>query len=927
MTFLAPLLLVLALPCAAWLVWWRLPGRALTLLRVCCYLLLVLALARPALRLPRRGGTVVVVADRSASLPPESLRQQAALIQTLQARRAAEDRIGVVSFASRAAVEHLPQQAAFGTFSAVHEPDASNLSEALSVALSLIPPEGAGRVLVLSDGRFTGSDPQAVAGAAAARGVAVDYRLQTRGAAGDTAVVRVDAPQELRAGEALLATAWIESPAEQTVAFTVRQGGAVVTEGSRRVPRGVSPILFRDVAGGPGVRGYEVSVSAGEGDPFSENNTARFLVRRAGGKPLLCVPASPESRLPHRLAGGGAEVVTRPAETLDGSLASLAGYAGIVIENTRADALGAETLRNVAAWVEHAGAGVLLTGGRNAFGLGGYYKSALEEVLPVTMELRREHRKFSMAIVVVLDRSGSMAVAVDGGKTKMDLANLGAMEVLNLLSDMDEMSVIAVDSAPHIVVNRAPVSRVRAQEGRILGIQSMGGGIFIYEALKAASLQLVGAETGVKHILLFADAADSEEPGRYKQLLAAAAGAGITVSVVGLGTRQDCDAALLEEIAQLGGGTCTFSDNAHEIPRLFAQDTFTVARNTLLTNAVTPTFTVALPQLSDALPYDAPALGGYNLCYLRPGSTAVAVSGDEHEAPLVALRNHGSGRALVFTGEADGALSGPFARWEHAGEFYGALARHCAGPLHDATSGFLAVQKSVPGGVSVTVYADTSRPEVRAVEGLGLTVLRHRPGDAPRAEHLHLPWRTADTLAAEVALTGRETLLATVTYPDGRTENLPPVCLPYSPEFAPEGRQDGGAVLAALADATGGGQVADVGGVWERMPRERRWVEVSAVAYLLAALAFLAEVFERRTGWFGGQRSAVGSRRSEVRGRRSEGGGQRAEARGQAPAPAAGQAGGAGRSGGRRAEQAEAARQPAESPLARAKRRAKERTG
>jgi hypothetical protein len=494
-----------------------------------------------------------------------------------------------------------------------------------------------------------------------------------------------------------------------------------------------------------------------------------------------------------------------------------------------------------------------MTGGRNAFGMGGYYKSALEDALPVSMELRREHRKFAMTIVVVLDRSGSMAAGVDGGKTKMDLANLGTMEVVNLLSDQDEMAVIAVDSAPHIVVNRAPVSRVRQQEGRILGIESMGGGIFIYEALKAAALQMVGAETGVKHILLFADAADSEAPGKYKELLAAAAGSGITVSVVGLGSRKDCDAALLEEIASLGGGSCTFSDNANEVPRLFAQDTFMVARNTLLTNAVQPRFTLALPQLSDALPAQAPALGGYNLCYLRPGCAAVALSADEHEAPLLAMRNYGTGRVLAFTGEADGALSGPFAAWTHIGEFYGALARRCAGPVNDGASGFLALQKRVPGGVAVTVYADASRPEIRSLDGLDLDVLRHRPGEMPRAERQRLTWRTADTLSADVPLTGDETLLATVVYPGGRTENLPPVCLPYSPEFAPEGQRDGVGVLTALAESTGGTQLADVSAVWSRIPRERRWVEVSAWAYLLAALFFLAEVFERRTGWLAGR--------------------------------------------------------------------------
>ena len=60
------------------------------------------------------------------------------------------------------------------------------------------------------------------------------------------------------------------------------------------------------------------------------------------------------------------------------------------------------------------------------------------------------------------------------------------------------------------------------------------------------------------------------------------------------------------------------------------------------------------------LPAVAPAIGGYNLCYLKPEATAVALSSDEHEAPLVALNRHGTGRAAVFTGEADGAERQPW---------------------------------------------------------------------------------------------------------------------------------------------------------------------------------------------------------------------------------------------------------------------------
>jgi hypothetical protein len=92
-----------------------------------------------------------------------------------------------------------------------------------------------------------------------------------------------------------------------------------------------------------------------------------------------------------------------------------------------------------------------------------------------------------------------------------------------------------------------------------------------------------------------------------------------------------------------------------------------------------------------------------------------------------------------------------------------------------------------------------------------------------------------------------------VAYPDGRTESLPPVCLPYSPEHAPAVGADGAAVLAALAEATGGTQLADVGSVWEAIPRGMRPVPLAPFFYLMAALLFLFEVFERRTGWLDGR--------------------------------------------------------------------------
>ena len=115
-------------------------------------------------------------------------------------------------------------------------------------------------------------------------------------------------------------------------------------------------------------------------------------------------------------------------------------------------------------------------GVRGAFGVGGYHLTAVDEILPVSMELRQEHRKQGVALSVVLDRSGSMSAPVSGGMTKMDLANLGAAAAIELLSPIDAIGVIAVDSMEHVIQPLTPVTNVDALTSTVRSIESAGGG-------------------------------------------------------------------------------------------------------------------------------------------------------------------------------------------------------------------------------------------------------------------------------------------------------------------------------------------------------------------------------------------------------------------------------------------------------------------
>lgn len=865
MTFEHPGWFLLAIPLAAALWYWRLPSRVLVGLRAVTFALLLLALCGTALRLPSRDGTVVVVADRSASMPADAPQRQTEAIGLLADSRGTHDRLAVVAFGRTAVVELAPGGGTFGGFTAEVDPHGSNLASAIRRAVALVPDGAPGRLLLLSDGRCTGSDPAPAAFRAAARDVAVDYRLLGRPSAGDVAILRLDAPRTVTPEESFLIHVWVRSPTPQRVRYDLARGGARIASGERAVGSGVTRLTFRTRAGVSGTGDY-VARAEGDGpDPIPENNRARTLVGVRGPRPLLLVTETPGGGLAGLLAGGGLDVEARRPEACAWSLAELSNYAGLLIENVPAGDVGDTPMARLAAWVTETGGGLMLTGGKHAYGPGGYYKSPLEAVMPVSMELRKEHRKLALAIVVAMDRSGSMAMEAGGGRTKMDLANLAAAEVVGLLSEMDEFGCVAVDSTAHIVAPLEAVEKKAAVQDRIRSIKAMGGGIFVYEALSAAARMLTAAAAGTRHIILFADAADSEEPGAYKALLEKCRDADITVSVVGLGTPADPDADLLRDIAARGDGRCMFTDRPEELPRLFAQDTFVVARSAFLDEVTPVRATGAMRMLAGRGFPDLPAVGGYNLCYLRPNANLAAVTEDEYEAPLVAAWNAGAGRVLCYTGEADGPYTGPMGTWPTVGDFLTSLAKWTAGPQEELPDGMLLRQEVGDDLCRVALHLDPDRQRQPFDTVPTVSTLRGRPGRPPETHSGRMRWDDPDTLVLDVPLVGEETALSSVRVPGVGQFTLPPVCLPYSAEYKPAAEGRGRDTLHRLARATGGVERADLALIWDALPARPQRVPLVPWLLTAAVVLLLLEVLERRTGLLTGGAAWVARRRPRRR--------------------------------------------------------------
>ena len=854
MTFLHPVWLLLAVPLIVSLWVWRLPSRFLLALRILALVLVLLALAGLAIRIPGQAGTVVIVADRSLSMPAQSEANQKEAVDLISRGKSIHDQVAVVSFGEKIAIEKPPHTEAFPGFNQEVGPNASNLSEAIETAMTLIPEDAPGRILVLSDGRWTGNDPLAKSSSALARNIGIDYRSLERPMTNDLAVLAVDAPPNVNYKESFLISALVQSPVPRDAICTLSRDGKVIASMTRSLKSGPNRIVFRDQANQEGNQSYAVSVTAAgdaAADPVPENNQAKFLVGVGGPRPIYHVSTTKGSGLARLLGAGGLDVRSVTPDQAKWDIEHLSRHSAVILENVPAEKIGATGMGTLASWVRATGSGLMITGGKNSYGPGGYYKSPLDPIMPVTMELRNEHRKLALAIVVALDRSGSMAMPVPGGRQKMDLANLGAAEVLEMLGPTDEFGCIAVDSMPHEVVPLSTVTDKGASKTKILGIQSMGGGIFVYQALLRAADIIKDAKAGTKHIILFSDAADAEEPGNYKELLEKLDKAGITVSVIGLGTDRDKDAEFLKDVAKRGKGRIFFTDKPEELPRVFAQDTFVVARSTFLDDPVGIRNTPGMSLLTEQPPVIPATLkiGGYNLCYLRPTATLGTVTLDEYKAPVTASWRVGSGRVVCYTGEADGQFAGPIARWDKVGDYFTSLARWVSGSNNPLSSNMLLTQEIRDGASVVTLNLD---PERTADPFSGLpqaTILRAKPNEPTSEAKATLRWTGADTLEVQTPLEGTGMSVVTVEVPGENPISLAPVCLPYSPEYKPSVADRGTVTLEKLARATGGQERLELPGIWKDLPQAVRFVNFANWLLLGAVVVLVAEVFQRRTNW------------------------------------------------------------------------------
>jgi Mg-chelatase subunit ChlD len=628
---------------------------------------------------------VVHLIDVSDSVPEEALARAKQSVQaSLDARRQG-DEVRLITFARRPRMIELVQtdgtwlvpstaqlraqgEGKVAVSPRTPESAASDLQAALQLAYGVFPDGMLRKVVLHSDGLQTQGDIAGEASRARAQGVELWTQPFRFAPPAEAAIRSLTVPSKLEVGSPFKVVAQVYASREITGRARLYQDEMLNgLSGVRSISLepGENEIVFDSVVRFPGKVTYRLELDELSQDRFSMNNRYAVSAEVPGRPAVLFVDGHPEhaTHLANALRAQQLDVEVRPPSGLPSSLAELERYALVILSDVSADQVSLSAQAEIERYVRDLGGGLIFAGGEVGFGLGGWAHAPLTRILPVRMDPERQKDIPSVAMVLVIDRSGSMT------GLPLDMAKAACAATVSTLQSDDLIGVIAFDSLPNRYVKLQPARYRGRIQNDIAQIQP-GGGTAIFPALDAAYQDISVVQARKKHVILLTDGrADSQG---IRDLVQAMVAESITVTTVGLGNA--VDAELLRSIADTGGGRYHAVPDPNTLPRIFTRETEMVSRAA----AVHEWFPVVQTSNADflkGLAMDtAPLLHGYVATRMKEPPAQQILASDTGE-PILARLRVGLGQTLAWTSDLKSNWAVDWLRWPGFGRFWGQLVR------------------------------------------------------------------------------------------------------------------------------------------------------------------------------------------------------------------------------------------------------------
>ena len=801
-----------------------------TAVRIALLLLLVTALSELTYGHLVDDLGVVFVVDRSASVSDQGRKSATGFIQQSMKGMEEGDRAAVVVFGADAYVERemSPDTAFHGveTDPGVHHTD---IAAGLRLAQATLPSDAAHRVVLLSDGEETRGD--AAGQVLLSAGDELSVVPLGRGALPEVVVESLIVPDKVDDG------AGFEI---RVVARSVRAGNATLRLYRNEHYLGDVPVelsggradvfTFRQVADEPGLLRYRaiLEVDDRDLDALVQNNEVMATVQVSGTPQVLYVEGtSGQSRhLATALRGEGIDVdVVGPGE-FPPNLASMRPYAAIIASDVPAHVLTSVQMDALHSYVRDLGRGFVMVGGENSFGVGGYYKTPVEELLPVQMDIEDKKHFPSLAMVLAIDRSGSMGGT--GQASKMGMAKEAAIRSVELMTERDMVGVVTFDSAGSWAVPLQTLDDKQGVMQRIAAIRA-GGGTDIYPALKMANNKLAASGAALKHVVLLSDGITGD--AAFQQLIREAYEKhNITLTAIAVGS--DADRTTMRQFAQWGGGRYYLVTDPHAIPQIFTRETMLASRSFVVEEDFQPVPKDPSTVLKGLDAGSLPVLHGY--VATGPKARASVPLLATNDAPLLAHWRYGLGKSVAFTSDCKARWG---RSWIGTPEYTKLWAQTLRWVMGDPLGGDLQVVTEIDRGVlRITVDAfDESGGFRNFLDGSARVV-------APDLTVRELPLRQVapGRYAATMEVDQDGSYLAGIAMKAGDDpvgQVVAEAVQPYSPEYRTPAV--GSSLLPELARLGGGAVLSDPSEVFRRPEEARRVPQPLWPPLLIAALVLL----------------------------------------------------------------------------------------
>src|SRR5687767_12532247 len=653
------------------------PGRKRLSLGIRLLIVTLLFLGIAQIRWVKKNDSLAVVflLDASRSIREDQRENALAFMREAVKTKRPKDSVGIITFGQDPHIKALPAaEPDLGGIQHSGSPNASNIAQALDASLSTIPPGSGGKIVVLSDGNENVGNALAHAPTLAARGVKLDSVTLPSTLKKEALIDKLALPARVKIGEPFAVKVVTNALNPQSGKLTVRRDGIPV--GSREVDMGPGRRVheFQAQIDKAGFYRFEASLETdSQLDTRVENNKGLGFVAVRGKPNILYV--APDSHLvsflKNALKSQNIEVNYVPPAAMPTTAAALQQFDSVILSDVNRDAFSAAQLAAMQVSTRDFGTGFAMIGGENSFGLGGYRKTPIEEVLPVSLDIRKMQRFPQVTVAMVIDRSGSMEASGPGGR-KLDLAKNGAARAVTYLKPTDKVAVVAFDFQGHLVVPLTPVS---LQEQIIAGIGgiSTGGGTSVSAGVRVAFDAIRRDENPIKHIIVLSDGV-SNDPD-WTPLINEMKTAKVTVTgvTIGAGTG-DTNPGTLAYLAQNTGGRYFEVNNAADIPRLYLQEIERISSRPIVEEPFKPTAHDAADQQMPGVDWSAmPTLLGYNVTEMKP--TADLVLSSHRKEPVLATWRYGLGRSMAFTSDDKNKWAVHWLPWGGYGQFWAQAVR------------------------------------------------------------------------------------------------------------------------------------------------------------------------------------------------------------------------------------------------------------